>query len=200
MQTDAYAEISIPGADPAGDGSSVTGVFAFEDEVVVNLQTRIQPVTELSGVTSEVADMIIDYIGSGSSGDGEGARGTMSIDWGSGVHAVEIDFSSFSGSQLRWGDSGSGGTMGDATGEDREAQMCVLDRYLNTTTFDSGQAATLEVAEYSESGRYGPLNVAPENPNLTLTSDTSSVWEASMTWIETIDVVNSLDGSKQEEF
>lgn len=79
--------------------------------------------------------------------------------------------------------------------------MCVFDHYLQRTTLDSTNPAILEISEYSNpDGRYEPLKVVPRNPNAVFDSvEESSIYDGSITWVETTDVTKPLDSGKQEE-
>ncbi|QLG47890.1 hypothetical protein [Natrinema halophilum] len=182
-------------------GSSVDGTFVFPSDIVVEFETRTEEFFQSDGTVSVVASTVLDLIQNETDADvGDGLRQELSWDIGGGIHAVTLDFKGYTGSSHRWGDTGNGGTPTDATGEDLHAQMAVLDRYLNTATIDSTNPAILEVGEYSSPGRYGPLQVVPENPNMMFDStEQSSVFDGSITWVETVTLNQSIDGGKQTE-
>jgi len=183
------------------DGQTVDGTFVFPTDVVVESEIRTQEFFQSEGTLSVIASTVLDMVAEQSGTEsGEGIRQELSFDIGGGIHAITTDFSGFSGSQYQWGDTGSGGTATDATGEDVHAQMAVLDRYLNAARIDSTNPAILEVTEYSTEGRYAPLKVVPENPNMVFNStEQSSIFESSITWVETVDLNQTIDGSKRTE-
>lgn len=189
--------VTIPDARPYGDDRDpATGVFVFPSDVRVEIETRTKQFFESSGETAVILEWLADQAGVDL--PGTGLRQTLAFDFGSGTHAVTLDFRSFTGSEYRWGDSGNGGTKGDASVEDVFSQMSVLDRYIQTATLDSENPAILEVAEYSEEGRYGPLAVMPENPTLSFDSqEQSSTFDGSITWIETLSLEQVIDGRNQ---
>jgi hypothetical protein len=195
-------QVTIPNAQIAGE--TVTGTFVFPSDVVVEIETRTQEFFQSDGTTSVVASTILEWYGelSDQDIDGDGLRQELSLDIGGGIHAITIDFLGYTGSPHQWGNTGAGGTPADATGEDVHAQMAVFDRYLQTATIDSKNPATLEFGEYSSdsSTRYGPLQVIPENPNIVFNSpEESSVFDGSVTWIETISLDQALDTGGQED-
>ena len=181
-------------------GSTVDGTFVFPSDMVVEFETRTQQFFQSEGTISSVASAVLDQISEQTDTDiGEGLRQELSFDIGGGIHAITLDFRGYTGSPYQWGDTGNGGTPTDATGEDLHAQMAVLDRYLQSR-IDSTTPAVLEVGEYSTEGRYSPLQVVPENPNMVFDStEQSSVYEGSITWVETVDLDQTIDGSKRTE-
>lgn len=182
------------------DGQTVDGVFVFSDGVQVEYETRTDSFFQSEGTTATVVSTILGYLDSDLS---ENIRGELSFDIGGGIHAVSIDYQGFEGSPNQWGDTGdpTTSTPTDATGEDVHAQMAVFDKYLNSTTIDSRNPAILEVGEYSSAGRYDPLLVVPENPNAIFNSDEqSSVFDGSVTWVETQDITAPLDGGELDAY
>ncbi|SEW10256.1 hypothetical protein [Natrinema salifodinae] len=180
---------------------TVDGTFVFPSDIVVEFETRTEEFFQSDGTISIIADTVLDMIAEQTDTDvGDGIRQELSFDIGGGIHAVTLDFRGYTGSPHQWGATGNGGDATDATGEDLHAQMAVFDRYLNAARIDSTNPAILEVGEYSAEGRYGPLQVVPENPNMRFDStEQSSVYEGSVTWVETIDLQQAIDGSKQTE-
>jgi len=181
-------------------GSTVDGTFVFPSDMVVEFETRTQQFFQSEGTISSVASAVLDQISEQADTDiGEGLRQELSFDIGGGIHAITLDFRGYTASPYQWGDTGNGGTPTDATGEDLHAQMAVLDCYLQSR-IDSTTPAILEVGEYSTEGRYSPLQVVPENPNMVFDStEQSSVYEGSITWVETVDLDQTIDGSKRTE-
>jgi len=195
-------QVTIPNAQIAGE--TVTGTFVFPSDVVVEIETRTQEFFQTEGSTPVIASTVLDWFNqqSGEDIDGEGLRQELSWDIGGGVHAITIDFAGYTGSPFQWGNTGEGDTPADATGEDVHAQMAVFDRYLQTATIDSKNPAVLEFGEYSsdDATRYGPLNVVPENPNAVFNStEESSIYEGSVTWVETLSLDQALGSGGQED-
>lgn len=175
-------------------GSTVDGTFVFSSQVRVETEVRTQEFFQSDGATAHALSSLIDFVSEGDGG--EGIRQEVSLDFGGGINAWTLDYQGATASSDRWGDSGNGGTQTDATGEDIHAQMCVLDKYLNSTTIDSDNPAVLEVAEYSEAGRYDPISVVPENPNAVFDSqEQSSVFDGSITLVETADLREVYDAA-----
>lgn len=192
-------QVTIRGAEIGGE--TVDGTFVFPHEATVEYETRTQEFFQSEGQAAVVVSTVLDYIGDGESGAGQGIRQELSFDAGGGIHAITVDFSGATATPHQWGDTGDGGTPTDATGEDIHAQMAVLDKYLNSATIDSDNPAILEVGEYSAAGRYGALNVVPENPNMTFNAgEQSSVFDGSITWVETVDLSDPLDAGEAEEY
>jgi len=195
-------QVTIP--DATINGQTVTGTFVFPSDVGVEIETRTQEFFQTEGTTSALASTIIEWYGDQTDQDidGEGLRQELSLAIGGGIHAITIDFKGYEGSPHQWGNTGDGDTPADATGEDVHAQMAVFDRYLQTATIDSNTPAVLEFGEYSSdsSTRYGPLDVVPENPNVVFTSaEQTSVFDGSVTWIETVNLNQALDSGGQED-
>lgn len=186
--------ITIPNAKIGGQ--SVTGVFKFPENVAYEFAVETDALFQSHGATGAISSVILDAFEENSTDLGEGLRQELSVDIGMGRHVISIDFRTFTGSPYRWGDSGNGGTITDATGEDVHAQAAVLDKYLNTATLDSTNPAILEVGEYSEEGRYAPIFVVPRNPNIRFASnEESSTVDGSIDWVET----QSLDRKAPQE-
>lgn len=190
-------KVTIPEAK-IETGDARDGTFVFPNNVVVEYETRTAEFFQSEGTPATVVSTVLDYADDDAA---FGIRGELAWDIGNGIHAITIDFSGFTGSPHRWGDSGEGGTPYDATGEDIHSQMSVLDAYLNNATMDSWNPAILEVGEYSEEGRYGPLTVTPENPNVRFNSgEQSSVFDGSVTWVEVINATAPMDADAVEPY
>jgi hypothetical protein len=181
-------------------GETVTGTFVFPTDVRYELGTESEDLFQASGTTAVVVSAVLSFLEDNDLDIGEGIRQELSKDIGGGLHTVELDFTGIDQHDNQWGDTGNGGTKTDATGEDVHAQMCVLDHYIQRTTIDSENPAILEIAEYSQEGRYAPLKVVPRNPNAVFDSaESASVWDGSITWVETVDLRQPLDTENQEE-
>ena len=185
--------VTIPNANIGG--KTVTGTFVFPSNFVYEFKTESAPLVDANGTSAVVANSILKWLDESEGVDlGNGVRQSVSVDVGGGAHVVTLDFSGFEGSPHQWGDSGDGNTPTDATGEGVLAQMSVFDKYLNATTLDSQNPATIEVAEYSTDGRYAPLDVVPRNPNVRFdTAEQSSVYDGSVDWVETINASDPVD-------
>lgn len=190
--------VTIPNARI--DGQTVTGTFVFPTDVRYEIYTESEDLFQTEGTSAVLAQAVLEYFESGDLGIGEGIRQELSLDIGGGLHLVDIDWTGIEEHDNQWGATGNGGSKIDATGEDVHAQMCVFDHYLQRATIDSTNPAVLEVAEYSEAGRYAPLKVVPRNPNAVFDStESSSVFDGSITWVETISIDQPLDTKQQEE-
>lgn len=120
-------------------------------------------------------------------------RQTYALDYGGGVMATELRLQGWEGSNLRWG-SGDGHSVTDATGENPITQLQLFAETFRRTRLDSTQAITLEVYEYSESGRFAPLEVIPEQPQLPFDpAEESSTFEASLTFLNVGDLEDAVD-------
>ena len=95
---------------------------------------------------------------------GEGKRQQARLDTGSGPHVTSIRFTSWKDSTQRWG--ATDGSAWDAGGADPRTQLQVLDNALRSIRVDSTAPILLEVGEYSSSGRFSPLEVAPTQSGL----------------------------------
>ncbi|MDQ2052836.1 hypothetical protein RBH26_20555 [Natronolimnohabitans sp. A-GB9] len=190
-------QVTIHNAEIAGQ--TVDGTFVFPSDIIVEFETRTEEFFQSSGRTPALMSVVLDWIQDETDDDVDSSiRQELSIDVGAGIHAITLDFRGYTGSPYQWGDSGEGGTPTDATGEDLHAQMAVFDRYLQAARIDSTNPAILEVGEYSEAGRYSPLQVVPENPDVVFDStEQSSIYDGSVTWVETLSLEESLDGAKQ---
>jgi hypothetical protein len=195
-------KLTIQNADVDNDGSAETGVFRAKHNIMYSFGTRTGPIGEGgSQLWSIIASWYEDQTGSQVLGDGK--RQQLRLDLGAGAHTCELDFKGFEGSSLQWGDPTEAvGSPANATGEHVIDQMQVLDRFLQVAEIDSrdGHAATLEVGEYSENGRYNPINVAPEDPEVTFDSENqSSVFSGSITFVEIATLGDAYDATQRQE-
>lgn len=182
-------------ADVDGDGNDEDGVFEMRGDLNISLGTRTGYLYEGGGQSSNVTAALISAIEGATDGQisGDGKRKKISIDVGGGVHYCEIDFTGWQGSTDQWGDGSATGpgspTAADATGANPLIQMSILDRYLQIARIDSTNPATLEVAEYSENGFYGPLDVLVEEPGFTFNAEQQvSIHEGSIVFLEAADI------------
>lgn len=191
-------KLTIPNAYPGTPQDPVTGVFEFPNETAYEFTIETDAFFDSSGLASQLSDVVIGYYQEGDPSAGESPRQTLSFDAGLGSHVFTVDFRAVTNDDARWGNTGNGGTKGDATGETVHDKAAVFDRYLATTTLDSFNPAILEIGPYSEGGRYGPINVVPRNPNIRFASgEESSTIDGSVDWVETQDVAQkSVDQPK----
>jgi len=182
------------------DGQTVTGKFVFPVDVQYEIRTESEDLFQSSGTTAVLSSAVLNLLENGDLEVGEGIRQELSLDIGGGLHVVDIDFTGIEEDTNQWGNTGEGGSKTDATGEDVHAQMCVFDRYLQRATIDSTNPAILEIAEYHSDGRYDPLKVVPRNPNAVFNSaEETSVFDGSVTWVETQSLNQPMDSGTQEE-
>jgi len=163
-----------PRFDIDGDGTAEQFVFEYSDNLTISHRTRTGYLTGENGGTSATIDILTD-LADGLTGQDisrEGRRQSLFTDLGGGTRVVETTGQVITGdSTHQWG-TGDGGVW-DATGETALTKVQLLDEVLTLAEIDSrpadgnypdGHLATVEVGEYSESGRWGPLNVVPEQP------------------------------------
>ena len=199
-----YAEgkLTLPPADVDQDGDTEVGVFEFKSNVTSALETRTGRIG--SGKLSQANAVFTEWVESQTDQEfaGTGKRQQVYLDLGAGEHVVEIDFQGFEGSTHQWGDTGNGGSASDATGENVNRQMELLDRYLQVCEIDSrpGHEATLEFGNYSEDGYYEPLVVAPEQPRVEFnTEEQSSTFDGSLSFVEIASLAQPYDATSRNE-
>ncbi|WP_135852605.1 hypothetical protein [Halorussus salinus] len=196
------AKLTLPPADVDNDGQPEQGVFEFRTNLTVAFQTRTGRLG--SQKANQFLAFFSDFIEQQTDTEfaGTGKRQQVVLDLGAGAHVIELDFQGFTGSGHRWGDSGDGGTASDATGESLQRQMELLDRYLQVCEIDSrpGHEAYLEVGNYSESGYYAPLVIAPEEPRVEVDfTEQSSTFDGSLTFVETASLSEPYHASSRNE-
>lgn len=190
-------KITIPNARI--DGSTVTGVFEWPDEVAYELTVETDAMFDSAGVSSQLSQVFLEYFKGEDVDAGEGLRQELSFDAGLGRHVCTVDARAVSSSPHQWG-TDDGNPMTDATGSDVHHQAAVLDKFLNTATLDSFNPATLEVGEYSTEGVFGPIPVVPRNPNIRFDStQESSTVDLSIDWVETRDVTEQSSSQSARE-
>ncbi|WP_135807364.1 hypothetical protein [Halorussus marinus] len=194
--------LTLPPADVDQDGNDEQGVFVFKTNITIAMETRTGRIGsgKLSQANAVFSDWVEDQTGEEFAGTGK--RQQLMLDLGAGEHVIEIDFQGFEGSTHQWGDSGEGGTASDATGENVNRQMELLDRYLQVCEIDSrpGHEALLEVGNYSTDGYYEPLTVAPEQPRVEFDAEEqSSTFDGSLTFVEIASLSNPYDAASRNE-
>jgi hypothetical protein len=175
-------------SDVDGDGSVEDGEFHMRDvEVSPSLRTGFL----IGGRGSTINNVIAQTVGAGDS-----KRRQFFLEEGGGAHTIEISFRSWEGSDETWGDpSEPVGSQANASGEQPIAQVDVLMKYLLTAEIDSRAPATLEYGEYSESGRFSPLPVVLEGPQMTRAAEDGSWFDGSMTCIAAADIQQVFDAA-----
>jgi hypothetical protein len=180
-------------ADVDGDGNAETGEFHFVDgvEIIPSMRTGFLLDNRGSTANSVLSDTVADDVSN---------RKGIYLDLGGGVRSVEISFSGWTGSDVRWGDTGdpSTTTQTDATGASALTQLEVLFQYLAVAEVDSRNPATLEYGEHHSDGLYEPLDVVLESPSGQRSSDQSSTFSGTLTFLETVKLGDALDGTKLE--
>lgn len=192
-------------ADVDGDGTVETGVFHMVGDLEVQMNVRTSFLVGGAGST-------INAVVAGLLGDGNRNRKGYALDLGAGRYQIEINFTGWEGSvdgdgnSLQWGNTGNGGTVGDATGEDPFTQIQCLNEYLRVGVFDSVQSsARLRFGEYNDNtyggggGRYDDfLTVAVESATQPRTSQDPNAYNGSISmfevgsWQDVIDAAEKL--------
>lgn len=177
-------------ADADDDGLIETGVFDLSGAIEISPRIRTG---DLIGPTGSNVGAAFDLISGGDSG-----RAGFRLDAGGGALVVDISFRNYEGSSGRWGD-GSSDDRADAEGEGVFRQLSVFTRYLNKGTFDSREAGELEWGEYSSSGVYSPINVAPEEPQVTFAADEqTSTFDGSLTLVATRNLAGDVSAEQDQ--
>lgn len=183
-------------ADVDGDGADESGVF----EMVGNLS--ITPGLRTGYLVGGRGSTILSIIAN-QANLGESKRRQFFVEAGGGAHSIEINFRGWkgavdeNGNAVQWGNTGSGGTVADATGEDPISQIDVLMQYLLVGEIDSRNPATLKYGEYSNQGRYSPLDVVVEGPQFTRAAEDGSWFDGSMVLISAADLNELWDAAEQ---
>jgi len=179
-------------SDVDGDGSVENGQFTLTDvEVAPSLRTGYL----IGGRGSTVNNIISQF-----AGQGESKRKGFFYEAGGGAHTVELNVTQWEGSTDTWGDPDKPvGSKANATGEKAISQVDVLMQYLITANIDSTSPATLEYGEYSQQGRYSPLDVVVEGPQLNRAADDGSWFTGSWTCVAAADIRELFDAQQRRE-
>jgi hypothetical protein len=178
-------------ADVNSDSAVETGVFDLSGNIEISPRIRTG---DLIGPTGSTVGALVDT----ATGNDAGRAG-FRLDAGGGAFVVDIAFRNWEASTGRWGD-GSTDPKADAEGEGVYRQLSVLMRYLNRGTYDSRGAGTLEWGEYSSSGEYAPINVAPEEPQLSFTAEEqTSDFDGSITLVATRSITQAAVSQQQDQ-
>jgi len=179
-------------ADVDGDGETEDGIFSMID---VEVSPSIRTGYLIGGRGSTVNNIISESVGAGDS-----KRQQFFLEGGGGAHTIELSFQNWEGADGTWGDpSEPAGSEANATGESPISQIDVLMQYLLTAEIDSRNPATLEYGEYSSSGRFDPLAVVLEGPQMTRAAEDGSWFDGSMTCIAAADIQDVFDAASRRE-
>lgn len=178
-------------ADVDGDGSEETGEFHMTDDVEIVPGQRTGFLLDNRGST-------VNSVLANTAGAGESNREGIYLDLGGGVRSVEVTFKSWTGSNEQWGDTGDSSTLtqADATGAQALTQLEVLMQYLATAEIDSRGAATLSYGQHHADGLYDPLDVVVESPTGTRSSEESSTFTGTLTFLSVQELDETLDGAQ----
>lgn len=195
--------LEMPPADVNGDQSPEHGIFEGSIGLKITQGTRTGFLVESGdGLTGSVNSIVVDWWeeNQGEQLSGDGKRQGWYLDLGAGQHYVEISFRGFEGSDGQWGNSPDPDvqTPASATGAHPVTQLQILDRYLQVATVDSATPATLHVGEYSDEGRYGPLEVVIEDPSFTYDVEEPSIYDGSITFLEAMSLGQFFDAREQQ--
>lgn len=177
-------------ADVDGDGAEETGKFVMVDDIEIIPSMRTGFLLDNRGST-------VNSVISESTGGGESKRQGIYLDLGGGVRTVEVSFSGWAGSAEQWGNTGDESTLtrADATGASALTQLEVLFQYLAVGEVDSRNPATLEYGEHHSDGLYDPLDVVLESPQGTRSSEQSSTFSGTLTFLSVLSLEDAIDGS-----
>ncbi|MDS0258562.1 hypothetical protein NDI56_03940 [Haloarcula sp. S1CR25-12] len=188
LKTDATLTVE---ADIDGDGTLETGKFVMADNINIKPGLRTGFILENRGST--VNSVISSFAKSQSEATGkpQSKRKGIYIDLGGGVRSAEIEFTGWTGSNLQWGNTGDDSelTVGDATGAKAFTQLEVLFHYLEIAEIDSRRPAKLAYGQHHSDGLYEPMDVVLESPQGLRSSDDSSTFSGTLTFLS----VQSLD-------
>lgn len=183
-------------ADVDDDGTQETGAFHLVGNVSITQEVQKDYWFEntASGLVSLVSDI--------SSLELEQRKG-LYLDVGAGAHIFEIEFIGWDGATdgdgnpVPWGD-GSGTFPADATQDEPLRQLQCFNRYLQLSTTDSFNPATLHLGEYSDgtygsNGAFDPLKVAIQGPRNSKAYEQFSSFDGTFTAIEVLQADQAID-------
>lgn len=171
------------------NGRSVTGVFEMQS-------ADVEPGIENAALFNSSGGLVQGLRTKAT----DSRRSQVSIDGGAGVEVFNIQFAGWEGSDGQWGDDSTKQlTASSATGQEPVSQISVLQRYLVEIDIGSENPATLEWGEYSDSGVYGPKDVAVRNPTLPKSREQSSSFSGSLS-LYSVDDLNGALGRLQDPF
>lgn len=174
-------------AEFGGSIGQVTGIFEMPKSTVEQ-GVRTGPL--VNNEFSTLVTMVLDAIDDGGSG-----RAGVTIDNGGGQFYTDIDLEGIGESDGQWGYSPDPDVFDEATatGGDRTQKAQVLINYIRHTSPDSLVPARLKYGEFHPDGAIEDhLDVYIEDPTMIVSRDTSSVYEGSLTLIETVDLTDPI--------
>jgi len=199
---------ALPRFDIDGDGNAESLVFSYRDNLSISHRVRTGYLTGENGSTSTVLDILTDLVEDVSDVDidRQGRRQSLFTDLGGGTRVIETTGEVVTGATgNQWG-TGDGGKW-DATGEDALTKIQLLNEALTLAEIDSrpadgnypdGHLATLEVGEFSQSGRWEPLGVVPEQPEGTFDVERdSSTATVDINYVAAASLDIALDATQQ---
>jgi len=129
---------------------------------------------------------------------GNGNRQQARVDLGGGPHITTLQFRNWRGSDDRWG--ATDGSIWDAGGDGPVTQLQVLDNAFRSIRIDSeGNEIALDVGEYSTSGRFEPLQVAPSQTAVDFDVQTSaSTFTGDISFVDIVSLEQALDAAEQK--
>lgn len=183
-------------ADVDDDGTQETGAFHLVGNVSVTQE--VQKSFVFDNTASGLIQLVSDIAGF----EIEQRKG-LYLDIGAGQHIFEIEFRGWEGATdgdgnaVPWGD-GSGTYPADATQDEPLKQLQCFNRYLQFSTTDSFNPATLYVGEYADgtygtNGEFDPLKVAVQGPRNTHTAEDFSTFDGTFTALEVLQLDQPID-------
>jgi len=156
----------------------------------------------VQGAASQSVSVLTDAVA-----DGESNRKGVSLDFGGGEFAIEIESELAAGAtrpdgiEYQWGASADTNTFNEttATGASGLKQQQIFMNYWRHGSTDSLTPATLEVGEFRDDGVLEPLDVALEEPSVNVINSRPGIADISVTCIETATLDDVLDGGSQTE-
>jgi len=123
----------------------------------------------------------------GQSGRGDGLKQNVAVGSGGGQHVISVDALQYVDSEDQWGDS----DPSDSAVSKRDE----LNHALNTTRISSDNPAVLELGEYSDGGRFGPLPVVMQQSTLgvSATDEGPSIVTVNLQMLEAADLSEPVD-------
>lgn len=188
-----HKAILIVEGDPDGDGNLETGEFHMKGNA------EITPGQRTGYIVGGAGGNINAFFGS-LLGGGQSRQKGIFLGAGGGTRMWQVSFRQWEGSDLQWGDTGNGGTATDATGEDPITQIDVMLEYLSTADIDSRAPATLEYGEHWSGGRFDPVDVVIEQPQMTNAAEDGSWFDGDITFLNAADLREALDALQRLPF
>lgn len=185
-------KLTFPGTGTDANDTGQTLVFRCE---TVDVSHTVQSTT-IGGGSSIIAQL--SQFANQAGLQAGGNRTKFSIDSGGGLHITTLDFRRSESSSLRWGETDDG--IWNATNADAITQMQTLDNAFRQITADGIDPITLEVFEYSSTGRFAPLKVAPREPAVEFSRDRdASAFTGRIDFVDVTDISAVLDAIKKKK-